>query len=67
MRRVNIFYSCDFILTYITSEQEMLNLMVLSGWWLEFHSRATLLKQTPWPLVRKRTIPTDRSPLVDEI
>jgi hypothetical protein len=24
-------------------------------------------KQTPWPLVRERTIPTDRSPLVDEI
>jgi hypothetical protein len=24
-------------------------------------------KQTPWPLVRKRTIPTERSPLVDEI
>jgi hypothetical protein len=25
------------------------------------------LKQTPWPLVRKRTIPTDRPPLVGEI
>jgi hypothetical protein len=24
-------------------------------------------KQTPWPLVRLRTIPTDRLPLVDEI
>jgi hypothetical protein len=24
-------------------------------------------KQTPWPLVRNRTIPTDRPPLVDEI
>jgi hypothetical protein len=24
-------------------------------------------KQTPWPLVRKRTIPTERSPLVGEI
>jgi hypothetical protein len=24
-------------------------------------------KQTPWPLVRKRTTPTERSPLVDEI
>jgi hypothetical protein len=22
---------------------------------------------TPWPLVRERTIPTDRPPLVDEI
>jgi hypothetical protein len=24
-------------------------------------------KQTPWPLVRERTIPTDRPPLFDEI
>jgi hypothetical protein len=24
-------------------------------------------KQTPWPLVRKRTIPTERQPLVVEI
>jgi hypothetical protein len=24
-------------------------------------------KQTPWPLVHKRTIPTERPPLVDEI
>jgi hypothetical protein len=24
-------------------------------------------KQTPWPLVRKRTIPTERPPLVSEI
>jgi hypothetical protein len=24
-------------------------------------------KQTPWPLVRERTIPTERQPLVDEI
>jgi hypothetical protein len=23
--------------------------------------------KTPWPLVRKRTIPTERPPLVDEI
>jgi hypothetical protein len=27
----------------------------------------TSTKQTPWPLVRKRTMPTDRPPLVDEI
>jgi hypothetical protein len=24
-------------------------------------------KQTPWPLVHKRTIPTERTPIVDEI
>jgi hypothetical protein len=24
-------------------------------------------QQTPWPLVRKRTIPTEQPPLVDEI
>jgi hypothetical protein len=27
----------------------------------------TKKKQTPWPLVRKRTIPTERLQLVDEI
>jgi hypothetical protein len=26
-----------------------------------------LLDQPPWPLVRERTIPTERPPLVDEI
>jgi hypothetical protein len=26
-----------------------------------------IIKKTPWTLVRKRTIPTDRPPLVDEI
>jgi hypothetical protein len=30
----------------------------------QFHSTN---KQTPWPLVRKRTIPTERSPLVGDI
>jgi hypothetical protein len=29
------------------------------------HNRKTN-KQTPWPLVRERTIPTERPPLVDE-
>jgi hypothetical protein len=24
-------------------------------------------KQTPWPLVRERTIPTERPPLVNEV
>jgi hypothetical protein len=30
-------------------------------------SKLAKQKQTPWPLVRKRTIPTERPPLVDEI
>jgi hypothetical protein len=30
-------------------------------------SKQTTQKQTPWPLVRQRTIPTERQPLVDEI
>jgi hypothetical protein len=29
--------------------------------------KKTNKKQTPWPLVRERTIPTERPPLVDEI
>jgi hypothetical protein len=38
-----------------------------------FHSRSQLLrgmsanKKIPWPLVRKRTIPTERSPLAGEV
>jgi hypothetical protein len=30
-------------------------------------NKQTKTKQTPWPLVRKRTIPTGRPPLVEEI
>jgi hypothetical protein len=33
----------------------------------ELESKQTKNKQTPWPLVRERTIPTERPPLVDEI
>jgi hypothetical protein len=31
------------------------------------HSDQQTNKQTPWPLVRERTIPTNRPPLLDEI
>jgi hypothetical protein len=31
------------------------------------HQWSQKQKQTPWPLVRERTIPTNRPPLVDEI
>jgi hypothetical protein len=34
---------------------------------LRYYVCLASLKLTPWPLVRKRTIPTDRPPLVDEI
>jgi hypothetical protein len=30
-------------------------------------ARSRRKQKTPWPLVRKRAIPTDRPPLVDEI
>jgi hypothetical protein len=33
----------------------------------EFYKLENTNKQTPWPLVRERTIPTDRPPVVDEI
>jgi hypothetical protein len=29
--------------------------------------KQTKTKQAPWPLVRERTIPTERLPLVDEM
>jgi hypothetical protein len=31
------------------------------------NNKQTNKQQTPWPLVRERTIPTERPPLVDEI
>jgi hypothetical protein len=34
---------------------------------MELESFKQNKKQTPWPLVRKRTIPSERLPLVDEI
>jgi hypothetical protein len=34
---------------------------------METHTKQKQTKQTPWPLVRERTIPTDRPPLVNEI
>jgi hypothetical protein len=33
----------------------------------EIKLRIACINLTPWPLVRKRTIPTERPPLVDEI
>jgi hypothetical protein len=32
-----------------------------------YKSHKTNKQQTPWPLVRERTIPTERQPLVNEI
>jgi hypothetical protein len=34
---------------------------------LHCHRRENLKKRTPWPLVRERTLPTERPPLIDEI
>jgi hypothetical protein len=35
--------------------------------WLNILCNPSTEEQTPWPLVRDRTIPTERPPLVDEI
>jgi hypothetical protein len=35
--------------------------------WMHTFTKQKKKKQTPWPLVRERTIPTERPPLVDEI
>jgi hypothetical protein len=55
---------------------------IMQGWYnrpIHFRSNSRLAfphqhnegiqtnKQTPWPLVRERTIPTERPPLIDEI
>jgi hypothetical protein len=55
-----------FIATVVKASNLTLNLRVAS------RGTATLSwlnkqKQTPWPLVRKRPIPSERPPLVDEI
>jgi hypothetical protein len=45
-------------------------LSVLLSWavrWSLPYIRTSIKEQTPWPLVRERTIPTERPPLVDEI
>jgi hypothetical protein len=50
-------------------------LLVIERYWMpsfsgdphELHAKKQTNKQTPWPLVRERTIPTERPPLVDEI
>jgi hypothetical protein len=34
---------------------------------MKYEVIGTKNNQTPWPLVRERTIPTERPPLVDEI
>jgi hypothetical protein len=34
---------------------------------IAFMNKSPYKKQIPWPLVRKRTIPTELPPLVDEI
>jgi hypothetical protein len=43
------------------------NTFVLSVTINHFAYFETKKKQTPWPLFRKRTIPTERTPLVGEI
>jgi hypothetical protein len=47
------------LLTVTRPDQEPLSLLV--------YIKKYLPGVTPWPLVRKRTIPIEQSPLVDEI
>jgi hypothetical protein len=47
---------------YNIPEDAILHVIAVKTWNL-----TTIIKQTPWPLVRERTIPTERPPLVDEI
>jgi hypothetical protein len=62
-------YFAEWITTHDLPASNVTSLM----WSSEIHVTSTfkvknkINKQTPWPLVRERTIPTDRPPLVDEI
>jgi hypothetical protein len=49
------------------SYQPMNILRSLNDQGLQALNATNKTKQTPWPLVRKRTIPTERPPLVSEI
>jgi hypothetical protein len=56
-------------ITFRLDREEMVKMNTLQV--RSFHKPSLKLKQktkqTPWPLVRERTIPTERPPLVDEI
>jgi hypothetical protein len=43
--------------------------MILDGVWVDatLIQLVTIKDQTPWPVVRKLTIPTERPPLVGEV
>jgi hypothetical protein len=57
------------------SERIQMPIMALEWKYLDLNKKSALIysrefsdsKRTPWPLVRKGTIPTERLPLVDEI
>jgi hypothetical protein len=51
---------------YFFSTKKVIELHMINLQKEKMHPKQTN-KQTPWPLVRKRSIPNDRSPLVDEI
>jgi hypothetical protein len=55
----------DFNKAYDSERREVwYNILIGSGVPMKLKTKN---KQTPWPLVRERTIPTDRPSLVDEI
>jgi hypothetical protein len=54
----------DILLRYLDDNCSDRTIRILSRY---LDDNKNKQKQTPWPLVRERTIPTERPPLVDEI
>jgi hypothetical protein len=66
--------TCALFKRYMGGERKAISGRLLEPCYLnridhdrKIRSRKQRTKQTPWPLVRERTIPTERPPLVDEI
>jgi hypothetical protein len=57
----------SYISIYCLYNQYQLTLVSLKVSNNEENNRINKQKQTPWPLVRERTTPSERPPLVDEI
>jgi hypothetical protein len=63
-------YNCDIVFFTIISPSSVLDNraeVISLGHIVNADFLFALIKQTPWPLVHKRNLPTDRPPLVHEI
>jgi hypothetical protein len=60
-------YTAYVVRAYVSVVNACIDFGPTELWGFTYAHWTAKTKQTPWPLVRKRTIPTERPPLVDEI